>query len=143
MNKDSVEYTKEVKIRTYRVLKPFMHFKKDDEVDLVLRLTYTIDGSSWNETYHSVQAQLVGVYDNTILPPKALLDEGFFENVWSPYKLLDFMKECSVAKPDNVAASVNYKIDNDNFGLDNAKYFLVELWFNQIKTDHLVAEFNK
>lgn len=136
----SRKYNEEVKLREYKVLAPFMHFKKDDIISLVLKLNYDFDSGRWDDRYYNAQSRLVATCYDTILPPKALYDKDFFENVWSPYMLSDFMKSCNVKDYESLSASVNVKLSEES-EISKTKDFITELWFKKIQVKDIINKY--
>lgn len=138
-----MEYSKKIVIRKYRVLKPFLHFKKNDVLELTLKLKYNFSSGRWNDSYIDVSSNLTAVFYDTVLPYTAVFDDNFLSADHLPYLLSSFLKECNVKDVEKVSSNLNYDIDNAEFGLERVKDYLKEIWFNSIKTEKALTDYEK
>lgn len=138
-----MNYNKEVIIRGYKVLRPFIHFNEGDIVNLVLKMNYNFEEGRWNDTPNAVTNNLIGSFSPSTLPHKALFDEEFFQQINNPYSLEEFLKECNISQAKDRSCGLNYDINNAEYGLLKVKNFLVEIWFNKIKTEQALIKYNK
>lgn len=138
-----MSYSKEVIIRKYKVLKSFIHFNEGDTVNLVLKLYYSFEEAGGTNSIHDITSSLVGKSYETTLPHKALFDEEFFQQIHNPYSLEEFLKECNISQAKDRSCGLNYDINNAEYGLLKVKNFLVEIWFNKIKTEQALIKYDK
>lgn len=134
----SKEYNKTVELKKFKVIKPFLHFEKGDEVTAVVRFSLKLP-HSYNSTYADVSIEIEGRSYDTVLPPKALYDEDFFKGVWEPKKLESFLTEMNL-REDFLAQALHNKAYSHK-GLLKVVEFLRELWYHQSKSNFAYYNF--
>lgn len=136
----SREYNKTVELKKFKVIKPFLHFKKGDEVSVVTRFNLRLP-CSYNSSYVDVGVVLEGRSYDTVLPSKALYDEDFFKGVWEPKKLDSFLIEMNLQE-DFLAQELHQKAHNHK-GLLKVVEFLRELWYHQSRSNFTYHKFKE